>query len=296
VLATALTTGEAHANGAPLPTPSTAITATMTPVPPDPLIDHYAAAHPWWGAKQGGLRYGPQNGDFQYFTSGTVSDNSGQVHEVHGAIETKYLQLYRPVSVLGYPVIDQTPTRNGIGAYNHFQMGSIYWSPTTGAHEVHGAIRQEWASLGWEKSYIGYPTTDELITADGIGRYNLFQGGSIYWTPATGARDVDSLIGAKWASLGSERSVLGYPIADATFVPATFDMMQRFQYGIIYQPFVIGPGNASVEVHGAIYYKWASLGGLSSFLGAPTSDEYSCANVARCNIILTASGGAVAFP
>jgi uncharacterized protein with LGFP repeats len=79
-------------------------------------------------------------------------------------------------------------------------------------------------------------------------------------------------------------------------------MMQRFQYGIIYQPFVIGPGNPSVEVHGAIYDRWASLGGLSSFLGAPTSDEYSCANVARCNtfahgyIIWTASGGAVAFP
>ena len=45
----------------------------------------------------------------------------------------------------------------------------------------------KWASLGWERSFLGYPLTDETGTPDGVGRYNHFQGGSVYWTPGTGA-------------------------------------------------------------------------------------------------------------
>ena len=87
-----------------------------------------------------------------------------------------------------YPVNDETATPgDGIGRYNHFQAGSIYWTPATGAHEVHGAIRKLWAGMGWERSFLGYPTSDELSTEDGLGRYSEFQHGSIYWRPTTGA-------------------------------------------------------------------------------------------------------------
>ena len=71
--------------------------------------------------------------------------------------------------------------------------------------------------MGWETSVLGYPVTDETGTPDGIGRFNHFANdGSIYWTPATGAREVHGLIRAKWASLGWERGCLGYPISDTT--------------------------------------------------------------------------------
>jgi uncharacterized protein with LGFP repeats len=80
---------------------------------------------------------------------------------------------------------DETTTPDGIGRFNHFQGGSIYWTPATGAHEVHGAIRDRWASLGWERSRLGYPTSDELVWA-GTGRVSRFQGGSIYWSPIFG--------------------------------------------------------------------------------------------------------------
>ncbi|MCW2746243.1 MAG: repeat protein, partial [Mycobacterium sp.] len=41
-----------------------------------------------------------------------------------------------------------------------------------------------WASLGWETSRLGYPTSDEY----GIpgGRRNNFAGGTISWTPGGG--------------------------------------------------------------------------------------------------------------
>ena len=61
--------------------------------------------------------------------------------------------------------------------------------------------------LGWERSFLGYPLTDETATPDGVGRYNHFQGGSIYWTPATGAHEVHGAIRGQWAtSAGSGAS------------------------------------------------------------------------------------------
>ena len=55
----------------------------------------------------------------------------------------------------------------------------------TEAHEVQGAIRSKWADLGWERSRLGYPTSDEVAVPG--GRRNTFQHGSITWVAATGA-------------------------------------------------------------------------------------------------------------
>jgi uncharacterized protein with LGFP repeats len=107
-------------------------------------------------------------------------------HEVHGAIRIKWVQLRGERGFLGYPLTDETGTPDGRGRFNHFQGGSIYWTPETGAHEVHGALRDRWASMGWERSRLGYPTSDEKSTPDGRGRYSEFQGGAIFWTPSGG--------------------------------------------------------------------------------------------------------------
>ena len=71
---------------------------------------------------------------------------------------------------LGYPSTDETTAPDGRGRYNHFTGGVIYWHPSTDAHVVDGAILGKWASMGWERSLLGYPTTDELKIADGRGR------------------------------------------------------------------------------------------------------------------------------
>src|SRR3954470_19281088 len=105
-------------------------------------------------------------------------------------IDAKYQQLGGPGGFLGNPASSENTTPDGVGRYRHFQGGSIYWTPATGAHEVHGEIRNKWSSLGWERSSLGYPFTDELVLADGIGRYNHFQGGSIHWKPTSGAVEI----------------------------------------------------------------------------------------------------------
>ena len=55
----------------------------------------------------------------------------------------------------------------------------------TGAHEVHGAIRDKWAAMGFESSFLGYPTTDEQDIPG--GRISHFVGGAISRTPSAGA-------------------------------------------------------------------------------------------------------------
>ena len=105
-------------------------------------------------------------------------------------------------------------TPDGRGWYQHFQNGSIYYTKEHGAFEIHGAIREKWAALGWEAGFLGFPLTDESTTPDTVGRYSHFEGGSIYWTPGTGAFEVHGDIRARYAQLGWERSFLGYPTSD----------------------------------------------------------------------------------
>ncbi len=132
------------------------------------------------------------------------------------AIDDKYHSLGGPGGFLGHPVDEgsgdqEMDTSDGRGRCRDFQGGSIYWSPQTGAHEVHGLIRVKWAQLG---DWVGFPLTDETGTPDGRGRYNHFEGASIYWTPETGAWEVHGAIRDTWAGMGWERGRLRYPTSD----------------------------------------------------------------------------------
>ncbi len=102
------------------------------------------------------------------------------VFEIHGAIYQKWLSLGG--INWGIPNTDESPCWDGVGRYNHFNsnQATIMWSPQTGAQGIWGDIRRRWAELGWERSYLGYPTSDESNFPDG-GRVNSFQKGGIYW-------------------------------------------------------------------------------------------------------------------
>jgi len=148
-----------------------------------------------------------------------------------GDIDRKYRALGGCGSFLGAALTAETPTPDGVGRYNVFEGGSIYWSPSTGAHEVHGLIRDDYKALGWEAGPLGYPTSDETPAPDGVGRYNVFERGSIYWSPSTGAHEVHGLIRDKYKDLGWEGGHLGYPTSDEYAV--TEGRRSDFQHGSI---------------------------------------------------------------
>ena len=155
------------------------------------------------------------------------------VHVVQGAILGSYQAAGGPAGFEGFPTTDENGTPDGIGRYNDFSnAASIYWSPASGVHEVHGAIRAEWAATGWETGPLGYPVTDETGSADGVGRYNTFsKGAGIYWSPASGAHEVLGAIRLAWVAAGSELGAAGYPVSEeyATAVGRS----ENFQHAVI---------------------------------------------------------------
>lgn len=160
-----------------------------------------------------------RNGRFQVFTRDASiywhpQVDNGVAHQVGGRIRDKWADHGWERAALGYPLTDELSTANGTGRFNHFQGGSIYWSPETDAHQVWGIIRDKWVAHGSETGVLGYPISDERATPDRKGRYNHFQGGSIYFSHEGGAHAVTGAIRDFWAKSGWEKSYLGYPASD----------------------------------------------------------------------------------
>ncbi|OZM75306.1 sugar dehydrogenase [Amycolatopsis antarctica] len=118
-----------------------------------------------------------------YWTPGTGA------HPIWGAIRARWAALGWERGPAGYPTSGETVTPDGYGRYNHFTgldgfPASVYWTPGTGAHEVYGLIRVRWAAIGWERSYLGYPTSGEFGVPG--GRRNDFQRGYVHWNAYQG--------------------------------------------------------------------------------------------------------------
>lgn len=101
-----------------------------------------------------------------------------------GQIQRKFLALKASGIDPGLPTTPFLAAPDGRGFFQHYSTGmSIYWSPNTWAHAIHGAIRDHWESLGWEAGVLGYPLTDVTTTADGKIHFAIFQYGTILCDP-----------------------------------------------------------------------------------------------------------------
>lgn len=108
------------------------------------------------------------------------STASPQCVASNSPIDQKYQNMGGPSSLLGEPTGAETIAPDGVGHFRYFRGGVIYWSPQTGAHEIHGSILNKWAQLNWEKGPLGYPTSDVIRISNGVGNY--FQHGYIVST------------------------------------------------------------------------------------------------------------------
>ncbi len=79
---------------------------------------------------------------------------------------------------------------------------------------VVGKIREKSDLRGGGSSALGAPSADEQPAPDHVGRYSVFERGSIYWTPQLGAHEVRGRIRDAWAAAGWEAGSLGYPTSD----------------------------------------------------------------------------------
>ncbi|MDO4909009.1 MAG: alpha/beta hydrolase-fold protein [Corynebacterium sp.] len=152
------------------------------------------------------------------------------------------------------------------GKAQDFTGGRAYWSQYTGAHVLIGRIGARYSEMGGATSWLGFPTSNEMTTPDGQGRYVTFEHGAIYWSPNTGAWAIPEDLFQAWGEKGYEGGVLGYPIAESKEVNGTY--VQQFQNG-----YVVRNGNRAWVVQGIIAQRYGAMDTANSQLGKPTGDE-----------------------
>jgi uncharacterized protein with LGFP repeats len=93
-------------------------------------------------------------------------------------------------------------------------------------------IDEKYRLFSGAQGMLGSATSQEQATADGRGRYRLYQKGAVYYTPQTGAHLTYGGIREEWTRLGAERSELGYPTSDEVATPDG-GRVQYFEHGTI---------------------------------------------------------------
>lgn len=163
------------------------------------------------------------------------------------------------------------------GVAQDFRNGRIFHSAETGAFAVAGAIGASYNAAGGPGGVLGFPTTPELVTPDGRGRFTHFKNGSVYWTPQTGAHAVTGAIRDEWARQGWEGGPLGYPVSGET--KAGSGSVQGFEVGSLYSSSTVG----THSVQGLILGKYAETGHEGGPLGFPKTSERPVKDGGRFN-------------
>jgi uncharacterized protein with LGFP repeats len=111
-------------------------------------------------------------GDFGYTSLDRIRDSAARFNKPAssqdlaeslqgGAIYARWQVTGGMRGTLGAPTSPETPGE-GSTRYVTFDKGAIYWSPSSGAAPVTGAIYNAWATLGFERGALGLPTSAEI--------------------------------------------------------------------------------------------------------------------------------------
>nr|VDG61777.1 Mycolyl transferase 85A [Streptococcus thermophilus] len=183
-----------------------------------------------------------------------------------GSILAKYNALSGPAGWLGFPKTGELKTPDGKGRFVHFERGSIYWTPQTGAQAIPGDMFKAWGDSGYERGKLGYPV--EEAQSVGGGYVQKFEKGYLTRNPDNkGHFMVFGAIGTKYGELGAARSDLGFPKSNERKINGGF--FQEFEKGNIYWSPKTG---AHVIYYGEIFDHWGKKRYEQGELGWPTSD------------------------
>jgi uncharacterized protein with LGFP repeats len=132
---------------------------------------------------------------------------------------------------------------------------------------TNGAIGAAWMAAGREGGVLGYPSTDMGCGMVQSGCGQQFEGGSVYWTPVTGAHPVSGPIRDRWIGQGWERGPLGYATSDMVCVSGGASCRQDFQGETV----TWGSSAGAQTTSGAIRTVWVAGGAGAGPLGDPTA-------------------------
>ena len=226
----------------------------------------------WIGAATSGVQASAKGGVFQRFEHGVGywSPATGAQFVGEPVLSAWGAYGYQTGS-MGYP---RSGGVVGIGGSRHqiFEGGIAYWRPGGRVSFIHGSILNGWAASGWERSWLGLPTSNETASTKG-GVFQRFEHGVGYWSPATGAQFVGEPVLSAWGAYGYQTGSMGYPRSGGV-VGIGGSRHQIFEGGIAYWR----PGGRVSFIHGSILNGWAASGWERSKVGLPTGHAVRQAN------------------
>lgn len=98
-------------------------------------------------------------------------------------IARKYASLGGSKGLLGPVVAPERQITDKRGRFARYQKGNIYWSPTTGANEVHGSVLGYFEKQGSVRGSLGYPVSDLVPVGSQGLREQRFERGVLRLTP-----------------------------------------------------------------------------------------------------------------
>lgn len=226
-------------------------------------------------------------------------------HVVRGAINAAWDKLGGSGGSLGVPVDDETYDGNVVS--QAFANGRVSWDHVSKAFtttppdladqlvglvipgDVNTAINAARRAAGGPLGPLGAPAGGQYaVGADGIAQN--YAGGKIFYSPATGANVVTGQILAEYDSVGGPDGDLGLPAGSET--DGGLDRSRVVPFTATDKPVIFWtPDYGAVIVRGAMNAAWTKLGGATSQLGAPTSDQVQNGDV----ITQTFAGGAISW-
>ena len=226
----------------------------------------------WIGAATSGVQASTKGGVFQRFKHGVGywSPATGAQFVGEPVLSAWGGYGYQTGS-MGYP---RSGGVVGIDGSRHqiFEGGIAYWRPGGRVSFIHGSILSAWAAFGWERSWLGLPTSNETASTKG-GVFQRFEHGVGYWSPATGAQFVGEPVLSAWGGYGYQTGSMGYPRSGGV-VGIDGSRHQIFEGGIAYWR----PGGRVSFIHGSILSAWGASGWERSKVGLPTGRAVRQAN------------------
>ncbi len=150
--------------------------------------------------------------------NGALAVTAENVVSVPGPLGQKWIEQGAVFGWMESPSLDPSCGLKNDGCYQDFQGGKIYWTSGTGAQPMKGEILKAWAQTGYEKGWLGYPTSGEQPSGDGV--VQNFQGGWLFWSRATG------VYGEGWPEASAARAARPTITDGATPAPATLEELR----------------------------------------------------------------------
>lgn len=141
---------------------------------------------------------------------------------VLGSLYADYEAMGGPSHVIGLPTKAEVAVTGGKS--QDFQRGTLFKrNDAEAAFEVHGLIRDEYIKKGGLTRY-GFPLSNEEpvynATKQEIGRRSTFQNSHMYFSAATGPRELRAEILRTYLQIGGAKSMLGLPTTHEGTLPA----------------------------------------------------------------------------